>query len=192
MPEAIIRVVASEIRAKAGKTNTIEGYAAKFGVLSRDLGGFVEIIERGAFARAIEEKQDVRFLGPNHDRSNPLARVANGSLRLSEDETGLWFEADIADTTAGRDLLKLIDRRDIDEMSFGFNPKREDWDLGRAVPVRHVRDVDLFDVSTVVGAAYPSTEVARRSNEADAKTAASLMEQQKRSARLARARLSMR
>jgi len=64
----------------------VAGYAAVFGE-EADIGGyFTEVIERGAFANAIERGDDVVFL-VNHD-GLPLARTRSGTLRLSEDERG--------------------------------------------------------------------------------------------------------
>lgn len=153
----------SECRAK--KTDSgwvVEGYAAKFGVVSNDLGGFVERILPGAFRRAIDEKQDVAFLWM-HDRRTIMARSTSGTLSLSEDAAGLRFEAKLADTQGGRDLGILIQRGDVDEMSFSFRAVRDEWDFGPAMAIRTLRDVDLFDVSAVDEGAYPDTELALRS-----------------------------
>src|SRR2546427_740708 len=89
-----------ELRASG---NNIEGYAAIFNSLSEDLGGFRERIRTGAFARAIREKQDCRALF-NHNPNMILGRTRSGTLRLSEDGTGLLFDCNLPDTSAGRDV----------------------------------------------------------------------------------------
>src|SRR5690606_41104900 len=85
----------------------LSGYAAVFDQ-EIDIGGmFREVIRPGAFARAIAEGQDVVLLF-NHDPSTVIARTSSGTLRLREDETGLWFEVDLdpRDTDAQRVVAK--------------------------------------------------------------------------------------
>src|SRR5690242_9897007 len=93
----------------------LEGYAVKFGVEAR-VAGFVETIKSGAFARSLASNRDVRAL-VDHDMSKLLGRTASGTLRLREDATGLAFELDVPDTTLGRDILALAERRDLSGMS---------------------------------------------------------------------------
>ena len=68
-----------EFRAE-GDAVKVGGYAAVFNSLSEDLGGFREVIRRGAFTHTIAQGADVRFL-INHD-GMPLARTKSGTLRL--------------------------------------------------------------------------------------------------------------
>ena len=136
----------------------ITGYAAVFGEMSMDLGGFREIIEPGAFAGA--QEMDVRALW-NHDASRVLGRTRAGTLRLAEDAHGLRVEIDVPDTTTGQDALESIQRGDVDQMSFGFRVPEggDDWE-GRT---RRLKRVELFDVSPVTYPAYPQTSVQVRS-----------------------------
>lgn len=166
-PVREVRVMhASECRAKKSEKGTsVEGYAAKYNVVSSDLGGFREIIRPGAFTRAIADKQDVVFLWM-HNRGTVMARTSSGTLTLSEDGVGLRFEARLADTQNGRDLATLIDRGDVSSMSFSFRAVRDEWDFKAPTPVRTLVDVDLYDVSAVDVGAYPNTELGLRSLEA--------------------------
>ena len=161
-----IRTCAHEVRADPqGNGLRFTGYAALFDSWSQDLGGFREQIAPGAFARAILE-DDVRALF-NHDPSYVLGRSRAGTLRLFEDATGLGFEIDAPDTARARDLHALVARGDVDQCSFGFIVRAEEW---RTVPggpdERILKDVDLFDVSIVTYPAYEQTTVAARSAEA--------------------------
>lgn len=125
-------------------------------------GGFIEQIAPGAFDRALSEDQDVRFL-VDHDPSRVLARTASGTLSLSSDRRGLVVDADIADTSVGRDLRVLLERGDISQMSFGFIVTRDEWAMQKDGPeLRTIHDVDLFDVSAVTFPAYPQTDAAIR------------------------------
>lgn len=149
-----------EVRGE-GETRTLVGYAAKFGVRSEDLGGFVESIAPGAFDRAISEEHDVRALW-NHNPDVVLGRTKSGTLRLSVDEVGLRIETDLPDTQAARDLRVSVARGDVSQMSFGFRTKGDEWRTEDGVPYRTLTDLDLFDVSPVTYPAYPQTEVSVR------------------------------
>jgi HK97 family phage prohead protease len=147
----------------------IEGYAAKFGKYSQDLGGFKEKITPGTFANAIKNKSDVRCLA-NHNPDILLGRTKNGTLALREDNTGLWYSCLLPKTTAARDLHATIARGDMDQCSFSFTvPKGGDaWteeqdDNGDWFASRTLVNVDLFDAGPVTFPAYLDTEVNARS-----------------------------
>src|SRR5690625_1638366 len=98
----------------------ISGHAAVFDTATDIAGIFREQIKRGAFSRAIEERQDVALL-LNHEPSTVMARVSNQTLRLAEDEIGLYFEAELdpRDQDSQRKANK-IERGNISQMSFTF------------------------------------------------------------------------
>jgi uncharacterized protein len=140
----------------------ISGHAAVFGHEADIAGIFHEVIRRGAFSRAIEERQDVALL-LNHDPSTVMARVSNGTLRLAEDAVGLFFEADLdpGDPDAVRTVNK-IERGNITQMSFAFDARTEQWDFDAEPPIRTIIDTDIFDVSPVTYPAYQQTDVHAR------------------------------
>jgi uncharacterized protein len=151
----------SEFRAR-GDGLTISGHAAVFGQLSEDLGGFKEKVRAGAFKNSIAQ-DDIRSLW-NHDANFVLGRNRSGTLRLSEDDVGLYFENELPDTSYARDLSKSMARGDVDQMSFGFITLRDDWHLeGGDLIVRELIEAQLFDVSPVTFPAYPQTDVSARS-----------------------------
>ena len=137
----------------------LSGYAAVFSDASVPLP-FVERIAPGAFRKTLSETPDVRLL-INHE-GLPLARTKNDTLRLSEDEIGLRFDADLPDTTEARDLWTLIQRGDVDQMSFAFRVIRQKWSADRTE--RTLTEVSLADgdVSVVTYPAYPTTSVEAR------------------------------
>ena len=145
------------------QTRTISGYAAVFNSPTRLWEDLDEVIAPGAFSRAISSS-DVRCLF-NHDWSNVLGRTKSGTLRLSEDERGLKFEVDLPDTTVARDLIKSMERGDINQCSFGFIPTEETWDYNSTPMLRTIHEVELFEVSIVPLPAYEDTEAALRSKE---------------------------
>jgi len=121
---------------------------------------FTETIAPGAFSKTLSETPDVRLL-INHE-GLPLARTKNGTLTLSEDERGLFMDAVIADTSEGRDLYKLVERGDVDQMSFAFRVIRQKYNDDRSV--RTLTEVSLADgdVSVVTYPAYQTTSVEAR------------------------------
>jgi hypothetical protein len=151
-----------DVRTAYSGAPKLTGHAAVFDSFSRDLGGFVERIRPGAFSRAISERQDVRCLW-NHSSLHVLGRTKAGTLRLAEDAHGLRIECDLPDTSTADDLRELIGRGDVDQMSFAFITRLDEWTErivdGRMSVVRELQDVDLFDVSPVTFPAYENTRV---------------------------------
>lgn len=146
-----------------GESSVIVGYASVFGRESENLGGFVEIIEPGAFRDAIL-KDDVRALF-NHDDNLVLGRVKSRTLEMSEDELGLRVSIIPPETTYARDLLAVMARGDVSQMSFAFTLDKDDqeWteDKTRGLYVRKIKRIKrLYDVSVVTNPAYPDTTVA--------------------------------
>ena len=150
-----------EVRFKDDDKRTLEGYASIFNTPA-DLGSFSEVIEAGAFTRALNEGQDVRAL-VEHDPARIIGRTKNNTLELREDEKGLFTRIELPDTSVGRDLAALVERGDIDAMSFGFTVRSDRWERSEGKNVRYIEDVDLFDISAVSFPAYPDTEIALRS-----------------------------
>jgi len=148
-----------EARQAEDGTMRLRGYAAVFNDASVPLP-FKETIAPGAFRKTLSETPDVRLL-INHE-GLPLARTKNGTLTLTEDERGLFMDAEIADTNEGRDLYKLVERGDVDQMSFAFRVIRQKWNDDRSV--RTLTEVSLADgdVSVVTYPAYPTTSVEAR------------------------------
>lgn len=143
----------------------LSGYAAVFNDPSVPLP-FSERIAPGAFRKTLSETPDVRLL-INHE-GLPLARTKNNTLTLSEDEVGLRFDAELPDTSEARDLYTLIQRGDVDQMSFAFRVIRQKWNIDRTE--RTLTEVSLADgdVSVVTYPAYPTTTVEAREHLAKA------------------------
>ena len=150
-----------EARQAEDGTMRLSGYAAVFNDDSVPLP-FIERIAPGAFRKTLSETPDVRLL-INHE-GLPLARTKNGTLRLTEDQTGLYMDADLPDTQAARDLYTLVERGDVDQMSFAFRVIRQKWNEGRTE--RTLTELSLADgdVSVVTYPAYPTTSVEARAH----------------------------
>ena len=158
-----------QLRAK-GETDelpTIVGYAAVFGVLSEEvIEGVREVVEPGAFSRSLRENADIRAT-VDHDTGKIIGRRSAGTLTLEEDKRGLAVEIDPPNTQAGRDVVESVKRGDIDGMSFGFEFRsRPRWEQKGDLEIRHVEDVDLFEVAVLAFPAYPDTSAMLRSRDA--------------------------
>jgi len=140
---------------QAGDGMSFSGYAAVFNSDSQPLP-FIESIAPGAFAKSLRVKNNVRML-LNHDTSRVLGTTRSRTLRLAEDAKGLHVEADLPETTYGRDLSISMQRGDVDSMSFGFSvPKGGDsWNEDGSR--RTLREVRLHEVSVVSFPAYEAT-----------------------------------
>lgn len=169
MPEELA-LRAGDAPKREGVVGTVRGYAAVVDQMttlySWDTGELREIIRPGAFKKSIADNKDVRaFL--QHDSGRLLGRTTAGTLRLREDEKGLYDEIDLPDTTDGRDAKLLIERGDLTQQSFGFFPVttkqysetvRKDG-VTRTIYTREVREVRLIEVSPVSMPAYAGTSI---------------------------------
>jgi HK97 family phage prohead protease len=148
-----------EIRAAGTdkKGPVMVGYAARFDVKSGVIAGsFREVVRAGAFKDSLANGADVRFL-MNHDPTRLLARTKSGTLRLREDSIGLAFEADLADTALANDAVSMVQRGDLDSMSFAFRMIKDAWSEDTdGIALRELNAVDIRDVSLATYPAYPT------------------------------------
>lgn len=158
------------------KQTHIQGYALTFDSISENLG-FREIITRGALDNT--DFSDV-VLNFNHDNDKILARNSKaegpGTLSLTVDEKGLFFDAIPTDTSYSRDLITNMESGILGKCSFAFRLDWEDegsqswdWDDGnRGFDLRTINKIsEISDVSIVTSPAYQSTSstVYKRSKE---------------------------
>ena len=157
------------IEKRDGQPPRIVGYAAVFyraeepGTQYELYSGHVERIQPGAFQRSIDESDDVRGLF-NHEPSQILGRTKSGTMRLSEDETGLRYEIDVPDTQVGRDVVTSIERGDVTGSSFAFAVSEGGSEIRKDgnVTVREITGVDLYDSGPVTYPAYDATTTGLR------------------------------
>lgn len=150
-----------EVRAQEDGSWTLTGLAAVFDSPSQDLGGFTEVIKRGAFKDVLADPNlDTRALF-NHSQDMPLGRVSNGSLVLEETPRGLQYTVIVPKGLSyGDDLRTLLENGIVNQSSFAFRmpPKgagqswedREDGTLLRTI----TKFGSLIDVSPVTTPAY--------------------------------------
>ena len=146
-----------EVKADENGRTVIRGYAAVIESESQDLGGFVEIIERGAFDEVMASNPDV-FGKYNH--TQVIGRTSSGTMRLMVDERGLRYEIDPPRSAAA--VVELIERGDVRGSSFAFRSKPADEAWQRDANGRMIRRIKKFsflgDAGPVDTPAYMATE----------------------------------
>lgn len=154
------RTMTIQTRAKEdpdSKDCTVRGYASTFEpyvLFSDGNTDYKEQIDPSAFDDA--DMSDVVFLY-NHD-GMVFARQKNGTLKIGTDDFGLWVEADLSSTAQSRELFDAINSGLIDQMSFAFTVKEDEYD--KKEHLRMIRSVGkVFDVSAVSIPANPTTSI---------------------------------
>ena len=144
----------------------IGGYAATFNNEATGLN-FREVIAPGAFTTALVGDEPV-FLLVNHDTDGiPLASTKSGTLRLSQDEIGLRFEADLdPENPKAQELASAIRRGDMTKMSFAFtvSPEGQMKEDGLRTITQFEK---IYEVSAVTWPAYDATDLGMRSQQSN-------------------------
>ena len=143
-------------------SRTVEGYALVFNSLSKNLGGFFEVIVPESLDGIIERSDIMCLL--NHDNSRGIlarSRFGKGSLSLEIDEVGLKYRFEAPKTALGDELLEYLRRNDITSSSFAFTVSEDNWK--KEADGTYIRTITkfnkLFDVSPVYEPAYDATSV---------------------------------
>lgn len=141
-------------------TRQLSGYAVAFNQPSQPLP-FTEYISPHAFDNV--DFSQVRLLYA-HDFNNILARVDSGTLSLKTDDKGLFFIADIPDTTLGNDVYTNVENGNIKGLSFNaqIDPNNGDtWEQGADGKVIHTINhfASLAEISLTPIPAYTETSV---------------------------------
>ncbi len=146
----------------------IEGRAIVFGSPSDDLGGFREIIEQGS----VNFTDDV-VLDFDHKTQYILGRQSNGTLDINVSPDGVSFRARPPQTQWVRDLIESMKGGYINQCSFMFRCREDEWqNAGEDTGViRRVKDALVSALSVVSMPAYPQTTAEARDKAAELKEA---------------------
>jgi len=138
-----------QLQFKADKVDASKGIFTGFAsTTDLDRGG--DIIVKGAFGRTLADRGDKVKVLWQHDMHMPIGRPT----LLEERESGLYIEAQLSETTMGKDATILLSDGVIDSLSIGYSTKEADYnDDG----IRIIKDLDLFEVSLV---SFPMNEKA--------------------------------
>jgi len=152
-PEEELRIMEPE-----GKRPRIVGLAVPYEKLSKRLGRHREIVRRGAFSESLAAGGDLRA-DVEHDEGKLLGRSKANTLKMWEDERGVWAEIVVPNTTVGNDALEDVRSRLRDAMSVTW--KRAGLEDGFCnTPdgvVREIRKARLTGVTLTAFPAYPQT-----------------------------------
>lgn len=125
----------------------IEGYAAVFG--NRDSYG--DVIVKGAFARTLRERPDVKVLW-QHDPRQPIGK----QLDAFEDDFGLRAQGELSNTGLVRDeAVPLLLDGVVTGLSIGYDVVEEEYDEN--LRTWFLKDIDLYEWSPVT---FPANELA--------------------------------
>ena len=129
------------------KKRIVKGYGSYFDNMDSD----GDIIRRGAYKKNIKENGDrVRYIY-QHNMAQPLGKMN----MLEEDDKGLMFEAELADTTLGNDVYELLKMGVITENSVGILPMQKEF----KGDYREITEVKLYEVSAVTLAANDQAKI---------------------------------
>jgi HK97 family phage major capsid protein len=137
-----------------------------YGVESRDLGGWREVIEPGALNGA---SLDTLVCTVNHDASRLLGRF-DSTLAVESRDDGLAWSCDLPSGPTGQDVREAVRRGDFRESSWRMVVGRDRWEG----ETRHIEQIrELRDVAVVTTGAYPaeSTRVELRARPEEPKPA---------------------
>lgn len=143
---------------KTAESGEFEGLASRFGSM---VDSFVPtVIEPGAFKNTLENRaRGVKLLWM-HDPAEPIGVP----IELRETQDGLFVRGKISATDTGKAALILLKDKVVDEMSIGFDAIRYENvehvnEDGSKQMVRHIKELNLWEISLVTFAADPGAKV---------------------------------
>lgn len=142
----------------------IAGYFAVFNSIYEIGPGMSESVAPGTFLSSLSG--DVRAL-TNHDSTLVLGRTTAGTLKLREDDVGLWGDVIINPKDSDAvNTYERVKRGDVSQCSFGFRITKEDTEVKDDGSVHWtIREVELYEVSVCTFPAYEATNVTARSEQ---------------------------
>src|SRR5215211_3950354 len=132
-----------------------------YGVESRDMGGWREVIDRGALAGA--DLGDL-IATREHDRSRLLGRHPT-TLTTEDRDDGFAWAVELPQSPVGEDVRVAIERGDLRASSWRQVVARDYWNGD----VRHVAEIShLLDVTVTAAPAYAAAAAELRSRSGSA------------------------
>ena len=137
-----------EVKSESDGKLHIRAYACAFG----NVDSYGDIIEPTALDEFLKSEDAARMkLCYQHNFSEVIGVITDKGV----DAYGLWFEADILDTTTGQDVQKLLKAGAINEFSIGYYTN--DWHEEKVDGeyYRHLDNISIVEISPVTRAANP-------------------------------------
>ena len=133
-----------------GYVNAVERYSR---TLRDRIGDFIEKVCKGAFGRAIQRNDNIKIL-LNHDSNRELGNTKDGSLKLKEDNIGLYARATIYD----KEVIENARNDKLVGWSFGFYDIDVERKAHNGIDCRTIKDLDLREVSILNDKMTPAYE----------------------------------
>lgn len=152
-----------EVRESSDNSATIAGYGAVFDTAYEVLG-FTESVSPGAFDKSLKERYDELAVLADHDAAHVLGTTASGTARLSVDDHGLYYEADLDLLDPdGISTFRKVQTGKVRQSSFAFETIKDEWTHpereSKELPHRTLREVRLWEASPVLWGANSTTQV---------------------------------
>lgn len=136
---------------KAIGERKFEGYGSVFGNI--DLGG--DVVVRGAFKATLGRHKAASTM-PLMFWMHQSDQVPGVWTDMSEDDNGLHVRGELVDTSLGREVRTLLEKKAVRGLSIGYVPVAVDF--GRDGE-RFLKEIDLHEVSVVSMAMNPLARV---------------------------------
>ncbi len=134
------------------------GYAIMWGQPSLNLGGFVRMFERGCFTESLAT-QEANYLYA-HEDNDIYASTDTGTLRLREDDQGLWIE--VTPPEWDQKFCARIRNGLVKHQSVGVMDAVDSWSQDTDPVVRHILKATLVEISATAYPAFPQTTLEAR------------------------------
>lgn len=136
-------------------SRTVSGYLASFGNKDSDK----DIIVQGAFTKSLNERgigsrtaRKIAYLY-QHDMGRPIGQFKV----LQEDQTGLYFEAELDNIPLANDVLEQYKSGTLNQHSIGFRYIADKMEYVKDEDTYYVKELDLFEGSVVTMGANENT-----------------------------------
>lgn len=166
----LVRMNTREFGLTDSDSNTLYGYLAVFNeeteINSAREGHFIERIMPGAFKRTLDHRRDRIKILYDHGLDPSIGNKPLGKPSvLREDDTGLYVEVPLDDTSYNQDLKASLRSGALDGMSFRFSvPAGGDrWDFDGDIDRRDVTEAILYEGGPVTFPAYAGAAAGLRS-----------------------------
>ena len=153
-----------EVKAeKEGGILHIKAYALAYG----NVDSWGDVILQGAVDEYLAGPEAERTaLCWQHDRSTVIGIITD----KGSDDYGMWIEADILPTTAGKDAAILLKAGAVKEFSIGYRTDRYRYEKrtsedGTPMDVRVIEALTVYEVSPVTVAANPKAKIISAKNQ---------------------------
>jgi HK97 family phage prohead protease len=136
-------------------SRTVSGYLASFGNKDSDS----DVIVKGAFTKSLKDRgvgsstaRKIAYLY-QHDMSRPIGQFK----LLTEDEKGLYFEAELDNIPLANDVLVQYKSGTLNQHSIGFRYIADKIDYSKDEDTYFIKELELFEGSVVTMGANENT-----------------------------------